>query len=210
MPHAQRIAEFLLDIGAVKLSVDPPFTWTSGLKAPIYCDNRMVLSHPEARSFIVSALTDRVRHLHIEPDCIAGTATAGIPWGALVADRLALPFVYVRPKAKEHGAKKRLEGDLKAHQHVVVVEDLLSTGGSAISTVDAIREEGKCDVSDIVAIFSYEFLSSREKAQEAGVHLHPLTTIMTLLAVAKEQGRITARDIEHIVGFIKDPEKWTM
>ena len=210
MPHAHRIAEFLLDIGAVKLSVDPPFTWTSGLKAPIYCDNRMVLSHPEARSFIVTALTQRVRNIHIEPDCVAGTATAGIPWGMLVADRLELPFVYVRSKAKEHGAKRRLEGDLQPHQHVVVVEDLLSTGGSAISTVEAIREEGKSDVSDIVAIFSYELLASREKAQETGVHLHPLTTITTLLPIAKEQGRITSKDIERIAAFIKDPEKWSV
>lgn len=208
MPHGPRIAEFLLDIGAVKLSVDPPFVWTSGIKSPIYCDNRMVLSHPEARTFIVDALVGRVKSLHVPPDVVAGTATAGIPWGAIVADRLQLPFVYVRPKAKEHGAKKRLEGDLKPNQHVVVVEDLLSTGGSAISTVDAIREEGKCDVSDVVAIFSYEFLSSREHAQESGVHLHPLTTITTLLAVALEQGRVTNEDIRRVGAFIENPEHW--
>src|SRR3989344_6825190 len=138
MPHGKRIAELLVDIGAVRLSVDPPFTWTSGIKSPIYCDNRMIYSHPDARNFVVDALVSRIKTLHINPDCVAGTATAAIGWAALVADRLDLPFVYVRPKAKEHGGKKRIEGDLKPGKHVVVVEDLISTGGSSISTVDAL------------------------------------------------------------------------
>ncbi len=161
MPHGERVAEFLLSVGAVKLSPREPFTWTSGMKSPIYCDNRMLYSHPAARSFIVQALTDRVKHLHIPPDVIAGTATAAIGWAALVADRLEMPFVYVRSKAKEHGTKKLIEGDLKPEKHTVVVEDLLSTGGSAASTVETLRGEGKGIVTDVVSIFSYEFLSSR-------------------------------------------------
>ena len=168
----------------------------------------MVLSHPQARTFIVDALTQRVRNLHIEPDVIAGTATAAIPWGTLVADRLDLPFVYVRPKAKAHGTGKQVEGDLRPHQHVVVIEDLLSTGGSAAQSVKALREEGKVEASDIVAIFTYEFLAAREKAQELGVHLHPLATITTLLEVAKDQGRITEEDVTRIARFVKNPEKW--
>lgn len=208
MPHSQRIAEFLLDIGAVRLSVDSPFTWTSGLKAPLYCDNRMVLSHPEARSLIAQALTDRVKHLHIPPDTVAGTATAGIPWAALVADRLQLPLVYVRPKAKEHGTQKQIEGDLKPDQHITVVEDLISTGGSALSTVEVLRGEGKGVVTDVVAIFSYELPVSREKAQEVGVRLHPLATLTTLLTVASAQGRVSQEEHNRIVAFAKNPDGW--
>src|SRR3989344_9308933 len=171
MPHGERIAEFLLSIGAVKLSPRQPFMWTSGIKSPIYCDNRMIYSHPEARKFIVEALVSPVHALHIPPDVIAGTATAAIGWAALVADRMDLPLVYVRSKAKEHGAKKRIEGDLRPGEHVVVIEDLISTGGSSVSTVEALREEGKATVSDIVAIFSYELHAATEKAQQARAKL---------------------------------------
>ncbi|MDD5026058.1 MAG: orotate phosphoribosyltransferase [Candidatus Peribacteraceae bacterium] len=208
VPHGQRIAELLLNVGAVKLSVDPPFTWTSGIKSPIYCDNRMLYSHPDAREFVVRALMERVKTLHIEPDVIAGTATAAIGWGALVADRLGLPFVYVRSKAKEHGAQKRIEGDLKPEQHIVLIEDLISTGGSSISSVEALREEGKGFVTDIVAIFSYELLAGREKAQEARVTLHPLSTFSVLIDVAVKQDRIMEEDAVVAREFIRDPEHW--
>ena len=208
MPHAQRIAELLLDIEAVKLCIDPPFTWSSGIKSPIYCDNRMVYSHPEARNFIVDALVSRVKTLHCEPDAIAGTATAAIGWGALVADRLDLPFAYVRSKAKEHGAQQRIEGDLKPEMHVVVVEDLFSTGGSAISTVDALREEGECLVTDSVGIFSYEFPEALEKAQEASIKLHPLSGFSTLCDVALEQGRLEEEEIALVREFAGNPREW--
>ncbi|HVW67212.1 MAG TPA: orotate phosphoribosyltransferase [Candidatus Peribacteraceae bacterium] len=203
-----RIAEFLLDIGAVRLSVHQPFTWTSGIKSPIYCDNRMVYSHPDARDFIVDALTSRVKNLHIPADVIAGTATAAIGWAALVADRLQLPFVYVRSKAKEHGAKKRIEGDLKEEQHVVVIEDLISTGGSAVSTAEALREEGKAVVTDVVSIFSYELLNAREKALEAGLQFHPLSTLHALLDVALDQDRLIDEEAELVEQFAHDPEHW--
>lgn len=208
MPHASRIAEHLLNIGAVKLSPKKPFTWTTGTLSPIYCDNRMIYSHPEARDFVVNALVSRIKNLHIEADAIAGTATAAIGWGALVADRLKLPFVYVRSKPKDHGAKKMIEGDLKAGQHVVVVEDLISTATSSAHTVKALRGEGQCFVSDVVAIFSYELLSSLEKAREAKIRLHPLATLSTLLDVALLQERITEEEAEMVAAFAKDPEKW--
>ena len=208
MPHGQRIAEYLLSIEAVRLSVNPPFTWTSGLKSPIYCDNRMIYSHPEARDFVVNALASRVRNLHIPADVIAGTATAAIGWGALVADRLKLPFVYVRSQAKEHGAKKRIEGDLKPQQHIVVVEDLISTAKSSASTVEALRGEGAGYVTDIVSIFSYELVSSMEKAREMKVRLHPLTTLSMLLEVAVGQDKIQEEDRAMIEDFSKDPESW--
>ncbi len=208
MPYGDRIAEYLLSIGAVKLSPQSPFTWTSGIKSPIYCDNRMIYSHPEARTFFVQALASRIKSLHIEPDVVAGTATAAIGWAALVSDRLNLPFIYVRAKAKEHGAKKRIEGDLKPEKHVVVVEDLISTGGSSLSTVEALRDEGKAVVTDIVSIFTYEFESATESATENSIKLHPLTTITSLVKVALEQGRITQQDAKMIAGFAKDPQGW--
>jgi len=208
MPHSKRIAELLINIGAVQLSIDPPFTWTSGIKSPIYCDNRMLYTHPEARDFVVNALVQHVRALHVEPDVIAGTATAAIGWGALVADRLGLPFVYVRSKAKEHGAQKRIEGDSVSGRHVVLIEDLISTGGSSVSSVEALREEGKATVSDIVAIFSYELLVAAEKAQQAQVKLHPLSTFGVLLDVAVEQGRLTSDDVRMATEFAKDPGSW--
>ncbi len=209
MPHGERIAEFLLSIGAVRLSPREPFTWTSGITSPIYCDNRMIYSHPEARSIVVDALCSRVRTLHVEPDVIAGTATAAIGWAALVADRMKLPFVYVRAKPKEHGAKKRIEGDLKPDKHVVVIEDLLSTAGSSVSTVEALREEGKATVSDIVSIFSYEFLSAAETALGHRVQLHPLSTLSILLQVAQAQNRISAEEAAMVVTFAKDPQHWS-
>src|SRR5581483_3760242 len=200
--------EYLLNIGAVRLSVHDPFTWTSGIQSPIYCDNRMVYSHPEARDYIVNALVSRVQSLHIPPDVIAGTATAAIGWAALVADRMKLPFVYVRSKAKEHGAKKRIEGDLKENQHVVVIEDLISTGGSAISTTDALRTEGKAIVTDVVSIFTYDFSSAHEHALEAKLQLHPLASIGTLLDVAVDQDRLIDEEAELVRDFVKDPERW--
>lgn len=208
MPHGERIAEFLLSIGAVRLSPKEPFTWTSGIKSPIYCDNRMIYSFPEARDLVAQALVSRVNCLQVPPDVIAGTATAAIGWAALVADRLKLPFVYVRSKAKEHGAKKRIEGALKPEKHVVVIEDLISTGGSSISTVEALRDEGKAYVSDVVSIFTYEFLAAHEAAQEGSVRLHPLTSITTLLKVAVDHGRIEQHEADMVLDFVRDPENW--
>ncbi len=208
MPHGERIAEFLLSIGAVKLRPLEPFTWASGIKSPIYCDNRMIYSHPEARDFIVSSLASRVKSLHVPADVIAGTATAAIGWAALVADRMKLPFIYVRAKAKEHGAKKRIEGDLAPHKHIVVIEDLISTGGSSLSTVEALRNEGQGTVSDIVSIFSYEFLSARENALCDNIQFHPLTTISTLLKVALSDGRITEEESRMVHEFVEEPENW--
>jgi len=208
MPHGERIAEFLLNIGAVRLSVHKPFTWTSGIASPIYCDNRMVYSHPEARTFVVDALVSRVKNIHIPPDVIAGTATAAIGWAALVADRMELPFVYVRSKPKEHGAQKRIEGDLKEAQHVLVIEDLISTGGSSVSTADALRTEGKCFVTDVVSIFTYELLAARGKMIEAKLQFHPLTSLSTLLQVALDQDRIIEEEVEEIERFARDPAAW--
>ena len=198
----------LLRLGAVKVSVHPPFTWTSGIKSPIYCDNRIILSFPEDREEIVDALIAEVHMLPKRPDVIAGTATAGIGWAALVADRLKLPMVYVRPKPKDHGAGKQVEGTLEKGSRVVVVEDLLSTGGSAINTVLALRKEGACEVHDVVAIFTYGFPDASRIAEEAEVTLHALSNFGALLEVAGEQGALSTKDIETASRFGKDPAGW--
>ncbi len=170
----------------------------------------MVYSHPEARDFVVEALTNRVKNLHIEADVIAGTATAAIGWAALVADRLKLPFVYVRTatQIKAHGTKKQIEGDMKPNKHVILVEDLISTAKSSVSSVEALREEGQSIVTDVVAIFSYELADGIMKAREAKVKLHPLCTISTLLDVALAQKRITEEQADQISTFSADPENW--
>ena len=208
MQSGERIAEFLLDIGAIRLSVGEPFTWASGIKSPIYCDNRMIYSHPDARRFVVDLLVSHVRSLHVEPDVVAGTATAAIGWGALVADKLGLPFVYVRSKLKDHGTQKRIEGDLRPDRHVVLIEDLISTGGSSVSAVKALREEGKAVVTDVIALFTYELLAAREKALEANVMFHPLSTIGVLVRVALSQDRISEGDVKEILRFLRDPQGW--
>ncbi|MEK7137409.1 MAG: orotate phosphoribosyltransferase [Patescibacteria group bacterium] len=204
----QEVASLLLHIGAVKVSVNPPFTWTSGMKSPIYCDNRMILSFPEERSQIVEALAEEVRKLSSKPHVIAGTATAGIGWAALVADRLGLPMIYVRHKSKEYGGGKNIEGVLKQGSNVVVIEDLLSTGGSAVRTVDILRKEGKCSVLDVVAIFTYGFPKAEKEAAEAKFALHTLSDFVTLLKVASAQGKLPAADIALAAEFGKDPEGW--
>lgn len=208
MPNGKRIAELLINIGAVKLSIDPPFTLTSGIKSPIYCDTRMMYGHPDARDFVVNALTDRIRNLHVEPDVIAGTATAAIGWAALVADKLKLPFVYVRSKPKGHGTKQMVEGDLPKGKDVVLVEDMFSTAGSAMVSVEALREEGNANVTDVVAIYTHEFPSSLENAQAHGVKLHPLSNLTTLFEVAVEQGRLTDEDVGIASSFARDPKNW--
>ncbi len=208
MPHAKRIAELLINSGAVALRVDPPFTWTSGLKAPIYCDIRMIYSHPDARDFIVDAFISRINSLHHEPDVIAGTASAAIGWAALIADHMDLPFVYVRKEAKGHGMQKRIEGDLQNGKHVVLIEDLISTGGSSVSSVKALREESDAVVTDIVSIFTYELPASREAGQEAQVKIHTLSDFTTLLDVAVENGRLTRGDMGMVAEFAQNPKEW--
>ncbi len=208
MQHAPRIAEILLKIEAVKLSPREPFTWTSGIRSPIYCDNRMIYGHPEERAFVTDALIAQVKALPTPPAAIAGTATAAIGWAAMVAQNLNLPFAYVRSKPKEHGAKKRIEGDLQTGSRVVLIEDLLSTGGSALSSVEALREEAQADVTDVIAIFSYEFPDAKQAARDAKVSLRPLCTLTTLLEVAMQAGTIEEADALLVRNFMANPREW--
>lgn len=202
------LAEKLLKISAIKLQPDNPFVWASGWNSPIYTDNRKTLSYPEIRSFIKVELSRLIMENFGEAEAIAGVATGAIAQGALVADELMLPYVYVRSTPKDHGLENLIEGNLKPGQKVVVIEDLVSTGGSSLKAVEAIRAAG-CEVIGMVAIFSYEFPVAVEKFKAAGVKLMTLSNYSTMLEAAAETDYIHKRDIETLEKWREDPASWT-
>ncbi|MEZ4808111.1 MAG: orotate phosphoribosyltransferase [Flavobacteriales bacterium] len=204
---ALKVAEFLLQIKAVKLSPNNPFTWASGWKSPIYCDNRKTLSHPAVRTFIRQQFVHVINSEFGRPDMIAGVATGGIAHGALVAHDMGLPFVYVRSDAKEHGMRNQVEGDLTVGRSVVVVEDLVSTGGSSLKAVEALRAEG-CEVKGMVSIFTYGFDQARNGFDDARVKLFPLTNYSILLDQALRSDYITEKDLPQLNDWRKDPAHW--
>ncbi len=204
---ATKLANYLLDIRAVKLSPANPFTWASGIKSPIYCDNRQTLSYPEVRNFLKKAFAEVIRDNYPGAEYIAGVATGAIAIGALVADYMQLPFVYVRPKAKDHGLKNRIEGYLPEGKKVVVVEDLVSTGMSSLAAVDALREHG-AEVLGMVSIFSYLLPVAQENFEKAGCKLLPLSEYNTLLGEALKAGYIDAGELKILEEWRKDPENW--
>lgn len=206
--HDREIAEILLDIAAVKVSMDPPFTWTSGIKAPIYCDNRKLISHPKERKRITDGFVDMLKKRGIDPEYIGGTATAAIPWASFLAYELKLPMIYIRPEKKEHGAGKQVEGDLPAGKRVLIVEDLISTGGSSISAAQALQHECKGVVTDIFAIVTYELDEAKRRFAEAGLRLSTLTNFSNIIGLALERGDITKEQWEKILEFKKDPRTW--
>ena len=205
---ARTLAEALLDIGAVALAPDDPFTWASGLRSPIYCDNRLTLAYPPVRRLIAGGFADLVAAHELEPEVVAGTATAGIPHAAWLAERLDLPMAYVRSKPKGHGRGNRIEGRVEAGQHLVLVEDLISTGGSSLQAVSALRE-ADARVEAVLAIFSYGLPQAAMRFKEARLPLHVLTTFDTLLDVARAQGRLAHGAIEHLHAWQHDPHAWS-
>ncbi len=202
-----KVAEFLLQIKAVKLSPKKPFTWASGWKSPIYCDNRKTLSYPAVRTYIRQQFVQAINHEFGRPDMIAGVATGGIAHGALVAHDLGLPFIYVRSSAKEHGMKNQVEGDLTVGRSVVVVEDLVSTGQSSLNAVEALREAG-CEVKGMVSIFTYGFDEATKAFANAKVHLHSLTNYSVLIDQALQDEYITEKDLLPLNEWRKDPANW--
>ncbi|MBT5016426.1 orotate phosphoribosyltransferase [Candidatus Peregrinibacteria bacterium] len=213
MDFSKTIAEKLLDIEAVKVKMDPPFSWTSGIKSPVYCDNRRLISYPEHRKAVVMAwkqlIEARVESGEMEmPDVLGGTATAAIPWAAFLAYEMNLPMVYIRPQKKEHGAGKQIEGDLKPGQKVLIVEDLISTGGSSVAAAEAVRDEGQCEVTDIFAIVSWELQKSEDRFDAAGLRLTNLTGFAAIIGLAAEIGSIKPEDESVILEFKKDPPTW--
>jgi orotate phosphoribosyltransferase len=208
MTDAYATAEKLLQINAVKLSPEKPFTWASGWRSPIYCDNRKVLSHPFIRDYIKSELCNVVFERYGDADLIAGVATAGIAWGAMIADQLKLPFIYVRPKPKEHGLSNQIEGEYNQGQKVVVIEDLVSTGKSSLQVVEVLKKEG-LQIQGMVSIFNYQFNAGVQAFEEAGVDLVSLTDYTTLLQLAEQKGFIQPAQQEILLNWRKDPANWT-
>ncbi|WP_456271597.1 orotate phosphoribosyltransferase [Bacillus sp. AK031] len=203
----KEIAQELLNIEAVFLKPNDPFTWSSGLKSPIYCDNRLTISFPAVRNMIAEGIAENIKNHFPDAEMIAGTATAGIPHAAWVSDRLNLPMCYVRSKPKAHGKGSQIEGKVRAGQKVVVVEDLISTGGSCISAVKALREEG-CEVLGVAAIFTYELQSGIDKLAEADIKAVSLSDYSALLEAAHENKYIEEQDLEALKSWREDPEEW--
>lgn len=205
----QKIAAHLLDIKAVFLQPNEPFTWSSGIKSPIYCDNRLTLGYPVVRRDIAQGLADLIKTHYPEVDVVAGTATAGIPHAAWVSEILDLPMAYVRSSAKSHGKGNQIEGRIEKGQKVVVVEDLISTGGSVITAVEALRAAG-CEVLGVVSIFTYELELGEKRLQDAEIINHSLSNYTALVNVALEKDLISQQDVAGLTAWRQDPsdEAW--
>jgi orotate phosphoribosyltransferase len=207
MDTANKIASALLNIKAVKLSVKEPFTWASGWKSPIYCDNRKVLSYPESRKLVYKSFASQIKAFYPDVEVIAGVATGAVAHGVLVAEELNLPFVYVRSSAKSHGLENLIEGELPERSKVVVIEDLISTGGSSIAAVEALRKAG-AGVLGLLAIFSYEFDVAKENFEAAKCDFHTLSNYSTLLKEAVDSNYIEENDLELLKTWREAPEKY--
>lgn len=204
---AGEVATKLLEIEAIKINHKNPFTWSSGWKSPIYCDNRMALSFPAIRMFIKQGLVKAVRDTYKDVECIAGVATAGIPQGALVADELSLPYIYVRPKPKDHGMGNLIEGKIEKGQKVVLVEDLISTGGSSLKAAQALKEAG-FKVLGMVAIFTYGFDVAEKNFEEAGIRLVCLSDFNHLLKEAVRKKYLDENQLVYVKSWRVDPASW--
>ncbi len=207
MNIAAEVAKKLLQINAIKLSPQKPFTWASGLKSPIYCDNRMIPSYPHVWRFVMDCFEQKAKNLG-NFDVIAGVATGGIPHGALLAERLNLPFVYVRAKAKEHGRQNMVEGDVKKGARVLMIEDLISTGSSSLAAVDAVRALG-AEVAALLAVFSYGFEQAIQNFKEANCPMDTLTDYPTLLEEAIKSNAIQASDLKTLQQWRQNPVAWS-
>jgi orotate phosphoribosyltransferase len=205
--RALKVAEFLLQIKAIKLQPANPFTWASGWKSPIYCDNRKTLSYPAIRTFIRQAYSEVILEKYGKPDFIAGVATGGIAQGALVAQELGIPFVYVRSTPKGHGLGNQIEGDFEKGQKVVVIEDLISTGGSSLQAVEALRHAG-CEVKGLVAIFTYDFDVAKENFKKANCPFETLTNYDFLMEQAIRKEYINESDVESLQSWRSNPSTW--
>ena len=205
--NERAVAEKLLQAQAIRLSPKQPFTWSSGWKSPIYCDNRKVLGFPYIRDFIKSEMCNVIFAQFPEAALLAGVATAGIAWGAMAADQLKLPYIYVRSKPKEHGLGQQIEGYYQQGQPTVVVEDLLSTGKSSLQVVDILRNEG-LEVVGVVSIFNYGFDTVKQAFEKAGVPYVSLSDYPTLISLAIEKGLVGAQDQEILLKWREDPANW--
>jgi orotate phosphoribosyltransferase len=204
---ALKIAEFLLQIKAIKLQPNKPFTWASGWKSPIYCDNRVTLSYPKVRTYIRQEFVKAITEKFGKPDVIAGVATGGIAQGALVAQELGLPFVYIRSEAKKHGMTNMIEGVVEKGQSVVVIEDLISTGGSSLKAVEALRQEG-CEVKGMASIFTYNFKTANDNFKKAKCKLISLSDYEILIKQALQSNYVTEKDLKSLKEWRENPSEW--
>lgn len=207
MTDAKAVAEKLLQVNAIKLNPENPFTWASGWKSPIYCDNRKVLSFPFIRDFIKSEMCNVIFEKFPDAQLLAGVATAGIAWGAMAADQLKLPYIYVRPKPKEHGLGNQIEGFYEKGQKVVVIEDLVSTGKSSLQVVDVLKDSG-LEVIGMVSIFTYRFTIATDAFNKASLIYYSLTDYPTLIELALSKGVVPAEQQEILLKWREDPANW--
>ena len=206
--NQRKVAEFLLRIKAIQLSPENPFTWASGRKSPIYCDNRRILSHPEIRTFVRQLAKEQIEERFGRPEAIAGVATGGIALGALIAQELGLPFIYVRASAKAHGTGQRIEGDYSGFSSVFVIEDLISTGKSSLSAVDALRASG-LEVKGLLAFFTYGFPDAVQRFKDSECQYFTLTDYQTMLEEASQSGYINEAQKEDLDSWSSDPVVWS-
>ena len=206
--RSHKVAQYLLNANAVKLSPENPFTWASGLRSPIYCDNRKILSYPEFRTSIKNYLAEKAMNVYSEVEVIAGVATAGIPHGVLLADALGLPFIYVRSKPKGHGLQSKIEGNVEAGKKVIVVEDLVSTGKSCLEAVESLREAGLKTLG-VLALFSYQLDIAGSNFDNAKCRLETLTDYGTLIDVALAGELISQEDMPTLLEWRKNPQRWS-
>ncbi len=203
----KEIAKILLELKAVELRPSNPFKWASGILSPIYCDNRLVISNPDKRKIVVDYFVDVIEDNCLDVDVVGGTATAGIPWAAWIAERINKPMIYVRAKAKDHGQENTIEGNFKPGMKVLIIEDLISTGSSLVSAIEAVREAGGI-VNEAVAIFTYGLPNAEEKIAQANFRAYTLCDFKTLVETAVEKSYITEEDKKKLLEFIKDPRSW--
>jgi orotate phosphoribosyltransferase len=207
MTKQEAIAEKLLQIGAVQLRAHQPFTWASGWKSPIYCDNRKILSFPLIRDFIKNEMCNLIREYYPEANLLAGVATAGIAWGAMAADQLKLPFIYVRPRPKEHGLSNQVEGYFEQGQKTVIIEDLISTGKSSLQVVDVLKALG-VEVMGLVSIFSYGFAEADRNFAKAGIQYRSLCNYSTLINIGLQKGEILSETETLLLQWRSNPATW--
>ncbi len=204
---AEHTVNYLTQINAIKLNTKNPFTWTSGIKSPIYCDNRLILSFPNVRSFVADEMANIVKKKYGENISIAGVATGAIAIGAMIAERLSLPYAYVRPEPKEHGLKNQVEGNIEEGSNVVVIEDLISTGKSSLNAINALKSDGY-NVMGMLSIFSYNFQFANKKFEDENISINSLANYNTLVEIIESNGELENEEISRLKKWREDPKNW--
>ena len=205
---AEQTVNYLTQINAIKLNTKKPFTWTSGIKSPIYCDNRLILSFPDVRKFVADKMTDIVENKYGKDISIAGVATGAIAIGAMIAERLNLPYAYVRPEPKEHGLKNQIEGNIKKGSNIVVIEDLISTGKSSLNAINALKSEGY-NVMGMLSIFSYNFQFANKKFEDENISINSLSDYNSLVNLIQSEGTLNSNEISRLKKWRENPKTWS-